>query len=188
MDGADEERDKREGGGEKQREVIAGAEIRDWKWRAVRIKAICITAPLSFPLPFIYPPRKTLPHPPPHPFQQTHRAIPQLSNGKLPSRVVRRKIYNQYLLFIQPYSDPSLFFLLFRRREPSFSYLYPHFSSHQNSSLPNLFCFLIELLFSAFSVLLHFIFYLSFWFVSILLYQIPALQNNSSSYLSERPL
>lgn len=68
MDGADEERDKREGG-EKQREVIAGAEIRDWKWRAVRIKAICITAPLSFPLPFIYPPRKP-----------SHTPLPILSN------------------------------------------------------------------------------------------------------------
>lgn len=44
-----------------QREVIADAEIRGWKWRALRIKAICITAPLSFLMSFNSAPLLNLP-------------------------------------------------------------------------------------------------------------------------------
>lgn len=73
----------------------------------MRIKAICITVPLSFPVPFICP--HTSPLHPIHTyysFLQTNHTIPHLSIGKLSSRLVRRR---RYILFSNPYSGPHLF-------------------------------------------------------------------------------
>lgn len=90
----------------------------------MRIKAICITAPLSFPVPFIYPP--TTKPSPRHPFQQTHHTIPHFSNGKLASRVVGRKGYitsTHYLVIL--ILIPRSFLSPCRLKPPLSSILHP---------------------------------------------------------------
>lgn len=113
----------------------------------MRIKAICIPAPLSFPVPFIYPSAA-----PPQPNPPSTLTAPfHSSDTKLASMVVVRKKIDKNITsthFIVTSSDPSLF--------PVHS-----FFSHQILRLPSVLSFFVLHLFPTFcSVIPHLIFHI----------------------------